>query len=53
MQTKITRLQQEPQARLQRMLDRKITVMREEKERLDKLEKNVKLLAKELGVKLT
>ncbi len=38
--------------RLIRMLERKRTAMRVEKERLNRLEKNVKHLAKKLGVGL-
>lgn len=45
--------QEDPKLRSQRMLDYKIAVMREEREKLDRLEKNIKHLAKELGIKLT
>jgi hypothetical protein len=39
--------------RIQRMLERKIAAMKDENERLERVEKNIKHLAKELGVKLT
>lgn len=39
--------------RLQRMLERKQRAMQDEKERLDNLERNIKYLAKKLGIKLT
>jgi len=38
--------------RIQRMLDRKIAAMKDENERLERAEKNIKHLAKELGVEL-
>jgi hypothetical protein len=45
--------QQSPQEYLQRMMARKIAAVRADRARLDKIEKNVKHLAKKLGVTLT
>jgi len=41
-----------PKIRLKRMLVHKIAVMRDENKRLDQAERNIKLLAKKLGITL-
>ncbi|HTE57246.1 MAG TPA: hypothetical protein VK694_00725 [Verrucomicrobiae bacterium] len=52
MATSEEKVYQQAERRLQRMLDRKIAAMKEENVRLERIEKNIKHLAKELGVEL-
>jgi len=52
MTAKQEQTQNRVEQRIQRMLDRKIAAMKDENERLERAEKNIKHLAKELGVEL-